>query len=192
MARSKAFSVALSSILALVGTGASAQTASEQPGRAGAATARVSLSQAIGVAEQESGGRARKAEMEREAGVDAYEVKTVAKGKAATVIVDAVSGKVMRVEAGGFLAGVFDAGDRRDEEAEFARLEASPMTLLQAIAAAERERGGRAVEAALKTQYGQTLFAVRIVEDFVPHDVVVDPDGGKVVPLPQSGRGEEE
>jgi uncharacterized membrane protein YkoI len=179
--------VALAAVLALVGTATFAQTTPQPKGTA-VQQSSSSLAQAIRVAEQETGGRARKAEMERERGVAAYEVKTVAKDKSAKVLVDPASGKVMRVAGRGFfdtIANIFDGEDAREDQAALAQLEASPMTLAAAIAAAERETGGRAVKASLKNQYGQTLFEVGVVKDLIPHKVVVDPVSGKVAAVAQ-------
>lgn len=173
--------------MALVGTATFAQTAPQQKGTA-VQQSPSSLIQAIRVAEQETGGRARKAEMENEDGVAAYEIKTVAKDKSAKVLVDQASGKVVRVDQPGFfdaIANLFDSDDRRKEQAALSQLNASQMTLAAAIAAAERETGGRAVKASLKSQYGQTLFEVRVVRDFIPHKVFVDPASGKVAAIPQ-------
>ena len=113
--------------------------------------------------------------------MDVYEIKTVAKDKSATVLVDLNSGKVVRVEGAGFLSGVFDREDRREDQAELTRLEGVSMTLVDAIDAAERETGGRAIEGSLRSQYGQTLFQVRVVKDLVPQKVMIDPASGKVV-----------
>lgn len=146
-----------------------------------------SLAQAIRVAEQETAGRACKAELEQERGMDVYEIKTVAKDKSATVLVDLNSGKVVRIEGAGFLSGVLDREDRREDQAELTRLEGLSMTLVDAIGAAERETGGRAVEGSLRSQYGQTLFQVRVVKDLVPQKVVVDPASGRVVTVAPRG-----
>jgi len=183
MIRTVALPVALGAVLAAAGAVAFAQTT--QPPTQSAAPAPASLAQAIRAAEQETRGRARKAEIERERGVDAYEIKTVAKDESAKVLVDPMSGKVLRVSRPGFLgavANLFD-DDRREDQAALARLEASPMTLATAIAAAERETGGRAVKAALKSKDGQTLFEVGVVKDSARHKVVVDPATGKVAAL---------
>lgn len=184
MIPTKALPVGLGVALVLAVTVLFAQT-SPQESKEGARPAQTSLAEAIRVAEQETGGRARKAEMERERGVDAYEIKTVAKDKSAKVLVDPLSGKVLRVSGSGFLdtiANLFD-DDKRKDQAALARLEASPMTLMAAVAAAERETGGRAVKASLKSPHGQTAFEVGVFKDFVSHKVMVDPASGKVVTL---------
>jgi len=183
MLRTVAIPVALGAVLAATGAIVFAQTT--QPPVPGAAPTQTSLAQAIRVAEEETRGRARKAEIERERGVDAYEIKTVAKDESAKVLVDPLSGKVLKVSRPGFFGAIgnlFD-DDRREDQAALARLEASPMTLAGAIAAAERETGGRAVKAALKSKDGQTLFEVGVVRDSARQKVMVDPATGKVVAL---------
>ena len=150
-----------------------------------------SLAQAVRVAEQQTGGRARKAEMEHERGTDVYEINTISKDRSAKVLVDPASGKVLRVDTPGFVSSVaslFDRDDRRKDQAAFTRLEASSMTLTGAIDAAEKETGGRAVKAALKSQYGSTLFEVSVVKDWTMQRVVVDPATAKVVTVPAHGK----
>jgi uncharacterized membrane protein YkoI len=160
--------------------------AAQQPDTA-ALQPTVSLAQAVSVAERETGGRARKAEIERKKGVHLYEIKTVSKEKPAKVLVDPTSGNVMRVDAPGLfatLSAVFDRDDQREEEAALAALAASPTTLASAIAAAERETGGRAVEAALADQYGSMFFKVKLVKDGILSRAQIDPASGKVVTVP--------
>jgi len=66
-------SVVLATTLAV--TPASGQTA--RPGGGSGLPPQTSLAQAVRVAEQQTGGRAGKAEMERTRGTDVYEIKTV-------------------------------------------------------------------------------------------------------------------
>jgi uncharacterized membrane protein YkoI len=179
--------LALAAALALAGAASVAQTAPQRNDAAGKPTPST-LAQAIRMAEQETGGRARKAEVEDEHGVAAYEIKTVAKDKSAEVVVDPASGKVVRVDKPGFfetIVNLFDRDDRREDQAALAQLEGSPMTLAAAIDAAERETGGRAVKASLKSLYGQTLFKVGVLKDLAVQKVVVDPVSGKVTALAQ-------
>ena len=157
--------------------------------------AQTSLAQAVRVAEQQTGGRARKVEMERERGSEVYEIETVSKDSSATVLIDSASGNVVRVETPGFLssiANIFDRDDQRKDHAAFAQLEASSMTLAGAIDAAEKETGGRAVKAALKRQYGSTLFEVRVVKDWIMQKVLVDPATAKVVTVPPRGKHQDD
>jgi uncharacterized membrane protein YkoI len=182
-------SIVLAAAAAVVAIGAAtviAQPTQQQPAGPGAQAAQTSLASAIQLAEQQTGGRARKAELERDRGIDAYEIKTVARDKSAKVMVELASGKVLRVEGPGFLeniANALDNDDQREDQAALARLEASPMTLAAAIGTAERETGGRAVKAALKSEHGTTFFEVRVVKDLVPQKILVDPASGKVVPV---------
>ena len=168
---------------------ASGQTA--RPGGGSGLPPQTSLAQAVRVAEQQTGGRARKAEMERNNGTDVYEIKTVSKEKSAKVFVDPVSGNVLRVASPGVISSlshVFDRKDHVKEQAVLARLEASPMSLVSAIETAERETGGRAVEAALAGFHGSTLFEVRVVKDLTTHRVTVDPATASVVSVPSRGK----
>ena len=168
---------------------ASGQTA--RPGGGSGLPPQTSLAQAVRVAEQQTGGRARKAEMERNNGTDVYEIKTVSKEKSAKVFVDPVSGNVLRVASPGViysLSHVFDRKDHVKEQAVLARLEASPMNLVAAIELAEQETGGRAVEAALASLYGATLFEVKVVKDLTTQRFVIDPATRKVVAAPQRGK----
>jgi uncharacterized membrane protein YkoI len=154
-----------------------------------------SLAQAVRVAEKQTGGRARKAEMERKRGVDVYEIKTVSKDGSAKVLVDPASGNVLRVHTPGFVSSignVFDRDDQREDQAALVRLEASSMTLAAAIDAAQKETGGRAVKAALKSQYGSTLFEVGVVKDWTTQKVLVDPATAKVVIVPPRGEGRDD
>jgi uncharacterized membrane protein YkoI len=128
--------------------------------------------------------------MERKRGVDVYEIKTVSKDGSAKVLVDPASGNVLSVHTPGFVSSignVFDRDDQREDQAAFARLEASSMTLAAAIDAAQKDTGGRAVKAALKSQYGSTLFEVGVVKDWTIQKVLVDPATAKVVTVPPSG-----
>jgi len=176
----------------------SAQAPPQQSGRPGggdALKAPISLAQAIRAAEKQTGGRARKAEMERERGVYVYEIKTVSKDSSAKVHVDPTSGNVLRVRTPGFIAGItnlFDRDDQRKDQAAFAQLEASSMTLAGAVDLAEKETGGRAVQAALKSRYGSMLFEASVVKDWTTHKVLVDPATAKVVTSPAHGKREDD
>ncbi|OLB41612.1 MAG: hypothetical protein AUI04_06610 [Candidatus Rokubacteria bacterium 13_2_20CM_2_64_8] len=174
-------------VAAVLATHASGQT--PRPG--GVSGPQTSLAQAVRVAEQQTGGRARKAEMERKQGTYVYEIKTLSKDKSAKVLVDPASGNIVRIVTPGVISSlshVFDRKDQLKEQAALARLEASPMGLVAAIEAAEKETGGRGVEAALANLYGATLFEVKVVKDLTVQRVVVDPATGKVAAVPSRGK----
>ena len=183
-------------VAALLRALTSVAPADAQPPATGAGQPpQASLAQAVRVAEKETGGRARKAEMERERGVYVYEIETVSKDGSAEVHVDPASGRVLRVKRpwfGSSIANVFDRDDRRKDQAAFAQLEASPMTLVGAVEAAEKETGGRAVKATMKSRYASTLFEVSVVKDWVTHSVLLDPATGKVVTVPPRGKGKDD
>lgn len=154
-------------------------------------SAPISLAQAVRAAEQHTGGRAKKAEMERERGVHVFEIETVSKDGSAEVHVDSTSGKVLGVHTPWF-SGVFDRDDQREDQAAFARLAASSVTLADAIEAAEKTVGGRAVKAALKGRHGAMVFEARVVKDWTAHRVLVDPATAKVVTSPAPGAHEDD
>jgi len=146
-----------------------------------------SLAQAVRIAEQQTGGRARQAELERERGVDVYEIKTVARDTSGKVLIDAASGKVVRVDTPGVFSAIgqmFDRDDQRKDHVTFTRLEGSALTLVGAIDAGEKDSGGWAVKASLKSLYGSTLFEVRVVKDLTLTTLVVDPATARVVAAP--------
>jgi uncharacterized membrane protein YkoI len=66
--------------------------------------AKTSIAQAIASAEQQTGGRAMKIDMEHEKGVYLYEVKTVSKDKVADVLIDPASGQVVRTNDEGLIS----------------------------------------------------------------------------------------
>lgn len=86
-------------ITLLVGSGwvvAHASEAGANDAPAALATARISLVEAISIAEQHVRGRAVQAELESEAGVPKFEAEVVGPGNAVyDVTVDAISGKVL-------------------------------------------------------------------------------------------------
>ncbi|HYS18216.1 MAG TPA: PepSY domain-containing protein [Candidatus Binatia bacterium] len=168
-----------------------AQAEAQQPASGTGPKPQTSLAQAVRVAEQQTGGRARKAEMDREKGIYVYEIKTVSKDGSAKVHVDPASGSMLRVNRPGLvssIANIFDRDDQRKDQAAFAQLEASPMALAGAVDSAEKETRGRAVKAALKSQYGSTLFEVSVVKDWIMQRVLVDPATAKVVAVPLPGK----
>jgi len=90
-----------------------------------------------------------------------------------------------------FIAGItnlFDRDDQRKDQAAFAQLEASSMTLAGALDVAEKETGGRAVKAALKSRCGSMLFEASVVKDWTTHKVLVDPATARVVTSPAHGK----
>ncbi len=142
------------------------------------------LAQAVRLAEQRTNGRARKVKLERDDGIYVYKVKTVSKDGTAKVYVDFRTGNVDRVDGRGILArvgDVFDREDRRKNEAQFNALEASPVTLSDAIAAAETNTGARAIKAKMKDRYGSVYFEVSVIVDGSKRRIEVDAATAKIV-----------
>ena len=153
-----------------------------------AQAAKVSPAQAIATAEQQTGGRAVKINVESKNGTHLYEIKTISGEKPAAVFVDSATGKVVSTEDEGLIARIFDEEDRT----ELAKLASSPTTLAAAIGTAEQQAGGKAVEAGHENENGQMLFEVEVATDKTVHQVKIDAATGKVVKVANAEDGEHE
>lgn len=189
MFRSKILPATMAAVIALGASGAAFAASSEnENGQEIAAVlgAKTSVAQAIAAAEQQTGGLARKIDVEKEKGAYRYEVKTVSKDKVAEVFVDPASGQVVRTDDEGLIAKVFDREDRD----EFAKLAGSSTTLAAAVATAEQHTGGKAIEASFDNENGTMLFEVEVAKDNAMHKVMIDSANGKVLKVAAAEEGE--
>lgn len=187
----KVIPAALAAVVALGATQAAfAKSEEHENGKEIAAVlgAKTSVAQAIAAAEQKTGGRAMKIDVEKEKGAYLYEVKTVAKDKISEVFVDLVSGQVTRTDDEGLIARIFDREDRD----ELAKLAALPTTLAAAIATAEQHTNGKAIEARFDDENGALLFKIEIAKDNTTQRVKIDSATGKVVKVSAAEDGEHE
>ena len=150
--------------------------------------AQTSIAQAIAAAEAQSGGRAVKAEMDREKAAYLYEIKTVARDKVLEVLVDPATGKIVRTHEKGFIAKLFHEDDRD----RFDKLAASPVTLATAISAAEKETGGKALKAEFETKGGKSLFEVKVTRNDEVRKVKIDASNGKVLKVSDARKYKDE
>lgn len=177
---SKIAPAALAVLVALGSTGAASADTGEHESAgeiAAVMAARTSVGQAIAAAERETGGRAVAIGVEKENGAYIYQVKTVIKDDLTEVLVDPASGKVERTDGEGLISRILDW---RDERA-FVKASQSPTTLAAAVAAAEGETGGKAIEAGLNDETGPVQFAVETAKDAIVRKVVVDSGNGTIV-----------
>lgn len=189
MFRSKLASATMVAVIALGTTSAALASSGEKENAkevSAVLNAKTTISRAIATAETQSGGRAMKVDVEDENGAYLYEIKTVSKDKVSEVFVDPASGKIVRTDDESLIAKVFD----KEDQAEFAKLAGSPVTLATAIATAEKETGGRAIDAAFEDEDGGTLFEVEIAKDKAVHKVMIDATSGKVVKVSAAEHGE--
>ena len=180
MVRSKLIPVAVLAAVALSGVPAAfaaSKKSEDSPEIAAVLSAKTTLGQAISAAEQETGGRALKAEMHNEKDTYLYEIETVAKDQLAEVLIDPATGKVTRRESKGLIAKMLDG----HEQAEFDALNAAPTTLASALTAAEQHIGGTAIEGAFENEHGTSLFEIEVAKDKIMHRVKVDATTGKVM-----------
>jgi uncharacterized membrane protein YkoI len=180
---------ALAAVFALAAGGAAFASAEEHEGGreiAAVLAARTSAAEAIATAEQRTGGRAMKIDIDGENGAYLYEVTTVSKDTITQVFVDPASGKVMRSEDQGLFARVFDSEDQD----ELAKLVSSSTTLAAAIATAEQQTGGKAIEARVDDEDDTVMFKVKVAKDKVVSKVMIDSATGKIVKVKTAENGE--
>jgi uncharacterized membrane protein YkoI len=139
--------------------------------------AKTSITQAITAAEKHTGGRAVKADMEDDQDFQQYEIRIVSKDKVSEVLINTASGEVTRVDDQGMIARILDDEDQVD----FAKLTGSPISLAAAIATAENEVGGRAIQARFESEDGQSQFEVHVAKDKALHRVKIDAGNGQIL-----------
>lgn len=191
MFHSKFIPAAMAAVMVLGATQAAfAKSGEHENGKEIAAVlgAKASVAQAIAAAEQKTGGRAVKVDIEKEKGTYLYQVKTVSKDKISEVFVDLASGQVTRTDDEGLIARIFDREDRD----ELAKLAASPTTLTVAISAAELHTGGKAIEARFDDENGALIFKVEVAKDNITQRVKIDSATGKVMTVSAAEDGEHE
>lgn len=179
MIRSRLIPAATAAILVLGATEAAfAGSGEHENGKEIAAvrSAKTSIVEAIAAAEQKTGGRAVKIDVGGENGRYFYEVKTVTKDKVSEASVDLMSGQVTQAHDEGLLARIFD----REDHDELAKLADSPTTLAAAIAVAEQNLGGKAIEASFDNENGAFRFQVKVAKDNAVRRVVIDSATGSV------------
>ncbi|TCL69434.1 PepSY domain-containing protein [Rhizobium sp. BK251] len=79
----------------------------------------------------------------------------------------------------------------KDDAAEYSKLEGAKLGLADAVAAAEKQSGGKAVNAALDNEQANATFEVEIMTSNGSHSVAVDAQTGTVTPVADSSDGEQ-
>lgn len=101
-----------------------------------------------------------------------------------TIIPAALTVLIAASAVGGtaYAAGKEHVGKDEDGREITAILDAKN-SLAQAIAAAEQETGGKAIDAELESNNNTMLFEVEVVKDKTVSHVLVDPQSGKVLKI---------
>jgi uncharacterized membrane protein YkoI len=133
------------------------------------------LSGAISIAETHSGGKALDVSFENRHGKPAYRVKTLQNNQVWEGLVDANSGQII-----GRGKSTHESKLDREDKAELAGLRTAKTTLAQATATAERQSGGKAIDAGLEETRGKVAYEVEIVKDRRVRTLTVDPGNGQV------------
>ena len=158
--------------------------AAPQPSAGSVKRSHATLAEAVRLAEQRTKGRAQNVELDRDNGIYFYKVKTVAEDGSAKVYVDFRTGNVDRIDSREFfdrVGDMYDRDDRRENDALLRDLKATQVTLSEAIDAAEKNTGARAIKAKLKDRYGSLYFQVTLIEGQSKRRVEVDGATANVV-----------
>ena len=80
--------------------------------------------------------------------------------------------------------------DTRGEPSELAVLQGAKISLSEAIGIAEKEAGGKAVEAGIDDENGQYAFEVEVLGSSAEQEVLIDPATGKVTKIAKADQDE--
>jgi uncharacterized membrane protein YkoI len=146
------------------------ESAGTFPGIKAFVNVRVRIRDAIAIAETRAeGAKAIDIDFEEESDHIAYRVKTYERNEIWTGTIDASTGEIIGVGAITPVANL-----QQKEKAELAALEASGMSLSEAIAIAEQYGVGSAVSAGLEDRNGKLIFAVAVATDDTLNEVMVE------------------
>jgi len=98
---------------------------------------------------------------------------------------------VATIVALGGAAGIAQAGDKPDAQ-EMAKLAAAKTSLSQAIVIAEKETGGKAIDADFDNEDGTLSLEIEVLKDNAVSKVIIDADTGKVVKVAAVADNEDE
>ncbi|MDB5367365.1 MAG: hypothetical protein JWM77_3292, partial [Rhodospirillales bacterium] len=115
--------------------------------------AKHSLADAVSAAEKAAGGKALEGKFETERGVSKYEVTVVQNGKRDILNVDPTTGQAVKAKEK--TAG---SGDQKEAQT----ITSAKTGLAQAIAAAEQQSGGKALEASLEKSSSNPVYEVKV------------------------------
>ena len=73
------------------------------------------------------------------------------------------------------------AENRKEDKAEIATLSNAKIPLAQAIAIAEQQSGGKAIDAGLEDENGKLVFEVQVAKADSVHTVLVDAAAGTIL-----------
>lgn len=133
---------------------------------ASARAATISAAQAVGVAEQRTGGRAIEVGLSRERGKQVWEVKTQAGTKLIDIYIDTRTGAVVGSDAEGFAR---------------AALPSERITLAAALGIAELETLGRILEAERENENGIIVYDIEVLTAAGVREVNVDASQGRLM-----------
>lgn len=177
MLKIRAAGIALLTGIAI--TGAATAVWAQSAGQVTAfANAKLSLVQAIDVAERQLPGKAVEAEFETERDSGRYHVQVSKDGEVTRYWIDAGSGQVTKSERQGRVGTAVKVlgGDTVNQ----AVLDASRTTLVQAIDVAEQRIGGKGIKAEVEQERGRLRYGVWVLKGEDRKKIEVDANNGAV------------
>ncbi|MBL27885.1 MAG: hypothetical protein CMM50_10105 [Rhodospirillaceae bacterium] len=143
-------------------------------------SAKTSIAQAVETAARQTGGQPLKASLEKDNDAFTYEIAVVAKDKVVEVMIDPASGRVLQTENEGLIERLLDG----ESDNELAGLLKLPTTLSDAIATAEQDIGGKAIEAGIDDENAVPLFEIEVAKNNTIKRVYVDGTSGEIAAGP--------
>ena len=139
---------------------------------------KISLSQAIAIAKQNTKGDVVSAEFDydddnKQAAVTAkYEVELVANGSAYEIKIDANTGKVLKTEQ-----KTLD----KEDMAEYSAMKQAKVTLTSAMQTAAQSLNGKVIAAEFELEKGQAVYDIEVVKGKQIYELSIDANTGKVL-----------
>lgn len=135
--------------------------------------AKLSLAQAIEVAEKQGNGKAIEAEFEAKKGGAEYEIMVLTQDKLIKYKLDANSGQVKKTEN--------ERLERYFTRLKLQDLQGAATPLVKVVATAEQHGGGRAVEAEIERKGKRVVYEVSVAKpDYKTQKVRIDGTSGEV------------
>lgn len=143
-------------------------------------TAKVTLADAIAKAENEiEGGRVIEAELDESDDMYFYKLELMRGDDLVVVYMNPASGVIVGTREPGLMIGLFDDGDKR----RATQLAAAKVSLSEALAIAEKEMGGKAVEIKIERDDGRYIYEVTTIQPGLEHEFEIDMASGRILDI---------
>jgi len=139
--------------------------------------AKLSLADAVTLAEREVAGRVIEAELDEDDDMYFYRLDVMTDDGLTVLYLNPASGVVVGRRDPGVITGAMNGRDRDRAQA----LSATPDALVQALRTAEAHTGGKAVEIETERDNGRYRFEVKTIQPGVEHELRIDVQTGEIL-----------